>query len=414
MAEAFSDYLSFMPHASAKTVHKSIAKLLKDLEKQPADQLFFAQKAEELIHSDTSEVFSDELFLPFARAVVENKRIPAKDKTHFIDQTKILTATMLGSRMPDIAYTDRNGNKAVFSPDSTQVTILFFNEPDNHECLLAKARLNADSKSSSFIADGIMKIVAITKTEPGEDWISFAKTMPETWTVGAVPDIDKIYDIPYNPRILCDRPRRKHTAQKREYKPDYINHFQPLSQMGKLNEIIASTFVRCTGYTYSNMARLFIRLFVGVMFMQFGIRHLVNYEAMANTFPTILGWSSQTCLILMIVIEIVCSLLIMTGFLTRIATIPPIISMVAAEYYILHDLVPHTSVYGLDSVQPGYLPIMFIGIYLFILLAGPGKISLDYFISIFYEADTAKTRAKNLRKYNILTDEYSGTDIRRR
>lgn len=101
--------------------------------------------------------------------------------------------------------------------------------------------------------------------------------------------------------------------------------------MGKLNEIIASTFVRCTGYTYSNMARLFIRLFVGVMFMQFGIRHLVNYEAMANTFPTILGWSSQTCLILMIVIEIVCSLLIMTGFLTRIATIPPIISMVAAE-----------------------------------------------------------------------------------
>lgn len=195
MAEAFSDYLSFMPHASAKNVHKSIAKLLKDLEKQPADQLFFAQKAEELIHSDTSEIFSDELFLPFARAVVENKRIPAKDKTHFIDQTKILTATMLGSRMPDIAYTDRNGNKAVFTPDSTQVTILFFNEPDNHECLLAKARLNADSKSSSFIADGIMKIVAITKTEPGEDWISFAKTMPETWTVGAVPDIDKIYDI---------------------------------------------------------------------------------------------------------------------------------------------------------------------------------------------------------------------------
>lgn len=168
--------------------------------------------------------------------------------------------------------------------------------------------------------------------------------------------------------------------------------------MGQLNEIIASTFVRCTGYTYSNMARLFIRLFVGVMFMQFGIRHLVNYEAMANTFPTILGWSSQTCLILMIVIEIVCSLLIMTGFLTRIATIPPIISMVAAEYYILHDLVPHTSVYGLDSVQPGYLPIMFIGIYLFILLAGPGKISLDYFISIFLIGRHGKNESEELEE----------------
>jgi len=57
--------------------------------------------------------------------------------------------------------------------------------------------------------------------------------------------------------------------------------------------------------------------------------------------------------------------------------------MIAAEFYILHDLLPHSSVYGLESTQPGYLPIMFIGIFLFILLAGPGKISLDYFISLF-------------------------------
>ncbi len=119
------------------------------------------------------------------------------------------------------------------------------------------------------------------------------------------------------------------------------------------------------------------------MFMQFGIRHLVNYSELSPVFPTIFGMEPQTCLIIMIVIEILCSLLIMVGFFTRLATIPPILSMLAAEYYILHDLLPHTYIYGLNSTDPGYLPIMFIGIYLFILLAGPGKISLDYFISIF-------------------------------
>lgn len=142
-------------------------------------------------------------------------------------------------------------------------------------------------------------------------------------------------------------------------------------------------FLRFTGYTYSNMARLFMRLFVGIMFMQFGIRHLVNFSELSPVFPTIFGMEPQTCLIIMIVIEILCSLLIMVGFFTRLATIPPILSMLAAEYYILHDLLPHTYIYGLNSTDPGYLPIMFIGIYLFILLAGPGKISLDYFISIF-------------------------------
>lgn len=58
--------------------------------------------------------------------------------------------------------------------------------------------------------------------------------------------------------------------------------------------------------------------------------------------------------------------------------------MLAAEYYIVHDLLRDISIAGLDSTEPGYLPVMFIGIYLFILLAGPGKISLDYFISVFF------------------------------
>ena len=153
--------------------------------------------------------------------------------------------------------------------------------------------------------------------------------------------------------------------------------------MTDLRKILSQTFVNCTGFTYTNMARLFLRLFVGVMFMQFGIRHLVGFDELRHTFPTIWGMSHETCLILMILIEIVCSLCIMVGFLTRIAVIPPIFTMIAAEYYIINNLLPDTLIYGIDSTQPGYLPIMFIGIYLFFLLAGPGKISLDYFISIF-------------------------------
>lgn len=154
--------------------------------------------------------------------------------------------------------------------------------------------------------------------------------------------------------------------------------------MSPFQHEIAKIFTKFTGYTYVNMARLFMRLFVGVMFIQFGIRHLMNYNTLAPTFPSVFGIAPDVCLTLMIIIELVCSLCIMVGFLTRLSVIPPIISMILAEYYIIHDLLPHASIYGLDSTQPGYLPIMFIGIYLFILLAGPGKISLDYFISLFY------------------------------
>ncbi len=154
--------------------------------------------------------------------------------------------------------------------------------------------------------------------------------------------------------------------------------------MRKFRQSLIRLYLRFAGFSYTNLARLFMRLFVGIMLMQFGIRHLVQYNELYTSFPAMFGFTSEATLVIMICIELICSLLIMVGFMTRIATIPPIVAMVAAESYILTDVLPHTSVvWALDSIQPGYLPIMFIGIYLFLLMAGPGKISLDYFISIF-------------------------------
>ena len=161
---------------------------------------------------------------------------------------------------------------------------------------------------------------------------------------------------------------------------------------------VTNCFLRLTGYTYTNLARLFMRLFVGVMLLQFGIRHLVNYNIMVTDFPTVMNMSPSTPLVLMIIIEWACSLLIMTGFLTRLSTIPPIAAMCAAEYYILHDMVPNLPIYGLDSTDPGYLPIMFIGIYIYILIAGPGKISLDYFISLYIVNQRGKDEEEELEE----------------
>ncbi len=146
---------------------------------------------------------------------------------------------------------------------------------------------------------------------------------------------------------------------------------------------IKKFYIRTTGYSYTNMGRLFLRLFVGIMMMQFGIRQINNFDAAAAIFPSVCGIGSELSLIIMIIIEIGCSFFIMAGFLTRIMTLPPFISMIIAEYYILHDMVKEAS-YMLSWSQQGYVPIMFLGIYFFILLVGPGKISVDYFLSLHF------------------------------
>lgn len=148
-----------------------------------------------------------------------------------------------------------------------------------------------------------------------------------------------------------------------------------------LSKILKGLYFRTTGYSYTNLGRLFLRLFVGIMLLQFGIRQIASFHQIHEYFPSALGMDPETSLTVMICIELICSVFIMFGFMTRLMILPPFIAMIIAEYHLLHDCVTEAA-YMLDWPQQGYLPIMFLGIYFFLILVGPGKISVDYFLSL--------------------------------
>lgn len=137
---------------------------------------------------------------------------------------------------------------------------------------------------------------------------------------------------------------------------------------------------RSTGYSYPNMGRLFLRLFVGIMLLQFAIRQIALFSVTKDVFPAVLGMSSEWSLICMVTIEVVCSLFIMAGLFTRIMCLPPFIAMVVAEVYLRTHTVAVNSL--MPWQQQNYLPIMFMGIFFFLFLVGPGKISADYMLSL--------------------------------
>lgn len=139
-------------------------------------------------------------------------------------------------------------------------------------------------------------------------------------------------------------------------------------------------YVTTTGYSYTHLGRLFLRLFVGIMLLQFGIRQIGDASLLEDTFPAVLGMDSKSSLWTMICIEIGCSAFIMAGFLTRVMLLPPFIAMIMAAYHLIHSA--PGAPYQLSWEQPVYLPIMFLGIFFFLILVGPGKISVDYFLSL--------------------------------
>lgn len=151
-----------------------------------------------------------------------------------------------------------------------------------------------------------------------------------------------------------------------------------------MTRFFKNLFLYSAGHTYSNLSRLFLRLFTGILFMQLCIRQMLNFDQLVPTFNGFMGLSPEASITTLVVIELLCALCIMLGLLTRLAVLFPLALMLVAEKFII----PDTATDQLFNFAPGY-PVMFIGIFVFILLAGPGKISLDYIIAAhFTESST--------------------------
>lgn len=114
-------------------------------------------------------------------------------------------------------------------------------------------------------------------------------------------------------------------------------------------------------------ATLFMRIFVGAMMLTHGIGKLQNYNAIVNSFPDPLGISSAASFTLITLAEVGCSVLIVMGLFTRLATLPLIFGMYVATFLAFPD----------KSFAEGELSFVYMGIYIMLLISGGGKYALD-------------------------------------
>lgn len=202
LSQAFNDFISLSVLADGDVAHKASVALL-DKVKNNADQLLaIAQMAEGVMYSDTAKVFCDELYAHYANAVAQSKKIKGADKARFSAQAKILNSSQVGMTAPDIEIIKPDGSKTRLNDISGAHIILFFNNPDCSDCLLARVRLSADYNINQFLKSGQLQFVSIYPGSPeDEEWTDIAGTLPDNWIVGASPDADLLYDMRNTPTI---------------------------------------------------------------------------------------------------------------------------------------------------------------------------------------------------------------------
>ncbi|MEG1617467.1 MAG: DoxX family membrane protein [Bacteroidales bacterium] len=119
-----------------------------------------------------------------------------------------------------------------------------------------------------------------------------------------------------------------------------------------------------------SLAILFLRLFVGFIMLTHGFYKIANYATLTTAFPDPIGIGMVPSLWLAIFAEVVCSFLLILGFLTRPAAAILVINMTVAGFF------AHMG----DPFAQKELALMYWAIYIVLTVFGGGRYSVDWAI----------------------------------
>ena len=116
---------------------------------------------------------------------------------------------------------------------------------------------------------------------------------------------------------------------------------------------------------------LILRLWFGLsLFLLHGKGKLMGFSTMSQKFPPLFGLSSSASLSMAIFTEVVAALLLVVGLFTRLAALNAVITF-AVAFFIVHKA---SLASGPGSGEPAFV---YLAVFVTLLVAGPGRFSLD-------------------------------------
>jgi putative oxidoreductase len=118
-----------------------------------------------------------------------------------------------------------------------------------------------------------------------------------------------------------------------------------------------------------NIALLILRVWAGAsLFVKHGLEKVIHFQDMSSHFPDPIHIGSKASLICAAIADVLCSVLVAAGFLTRLAS-----AIIVINLLVVFGCMEHFS-FMQDHAE---LEFVYLGVYLALIFSGGGRYSVD-------------------------------------
>jgi hypothetical protein len=208
---AYIKLLGKLPYAEAE---KAENKLIRAIKLAPfSAYLRFMDMAEKYLYDPQSGFCDDELYRPFLTDAAKNKRLDEATRERLQYRLKINGRNRPGHPATDFSYETIDGKKGTLYGIQSKYILVYFNNPDCHDCKIVGDALKKNLRISRLISEDKLKILSVYPDRDRTAWKKDANDLPENWIntcdpEGKIKD-DNIYDLKAIPTLyLLDRDKK--------------------------------------------------------------------------------------------------------------------------------------------------------------------------------------------------------------
>ena len=199
---------------SSKTERKQQIDTLLSRSKQGSKEMFlgFMELAEKHLADPNSPLRNEECYIPFLEYAIKEGKIDEAYKERYSFQLRNALKNRVGTIANDFKYITREGTTGTLKSIKANYTLIYFNNPDCHDCKRVYNILAGDSPTlAHLVARGELAILALYPDESLTSWNNNKGIYPYNWIVARYArDIDRErYNIPAIPSTyLLDKNKK--------------------------------------------------------------------------------------------------------------------------------------------------------------------------------------------------------------